>query len=57
MARIPIDIPVFSGASDWHRRPWSERPIFGPARWMSRTGIERTTGAAAYIRESKELTA
>jgi deoxyribodipyrimidine photo-lyase len=47
-----------------HDRPWTERPIFGMVRWMSRGGMERKTDVASYLREieylartGKELTA
>ena len=38
-----------------HDRPWPERPIFGTVRYMARSGMERKTDVAAYIREIKEL--
>ena len=34
-----------------HDRPWTERPIFGTIRWMSRAGMERKTGVQAYLSE------
>jgi deoxyribodipyrimidine photo-lyase len=46
-----------------HDRPWGERPIFGMVRYMARSGMDRKTGVAAYLREidylertGKELT-
>lgn len=38
-----------------HDRPWSERPIFGMVRWMSRDGMERKTNTRAYLREIEYL--
>lgn len=38
-----------------HDRPWGERPVFGMVRWMSRAGMERKTGVAAYIEEIANL--
>ena len=47
-----------------HDRPWPERPIYGTIRSMVRSGMERKSDVAAYIREiqylertGKELTA
>jgi deoxyribodipyrimidine photo-lyase len=34
-----------------HDRPWSERPIFGMARYMTLDGMRRKTDVDAYIRE------
>jgi len=34
-----------------HDRPWPERPIYGKIRSMTRQGMDRKTGTAAYIRE------
>jgi len=39
-----------------HDRPWSERPIFGTVRYMSRAGMERKTDVGAYLREIIRLT-
>jgi len=36
-------------------RPWPERPVFGTVRWMSRSGMERKTDVAAYLREIDQL--
>jgi deoxyribodipyrimidine photo-lyase len=33
-----------------HDRPWPERPIFGKVRSMTRSGLERKTDTAAYLR-------
>jgi deoxyribodipyrimidine photo-lyase len=33
-----------------HDRPWSERPIFGTVRYMSRAGMDRKTDVGSYIR-------
>jgi deoxyribodipyrimidine photo-lyase len=34
-----------------HDRPWTERPVFGMVRWMSRAGMDRKTGVKAYLKE------
>ncbi len=34
-----------------HDRPWFERPIFGKIRYMARSGMERKTDTAAYLKE------
>ena len=39
-----------------HDRPWPERPIYGTVRSMARSGMDRKTDTAAYIREIEELT-
>jgi deoxyribodipyrimidine photo-lyase len=39
-----------------HDRPWPERPIYGTVRSMTRSGMDRKTDTAAYIREIEELT-
>lgn len=33
-----------------HDRPWAERPVFGPIRYMSYDGMRRKTDVEAYIR-------
>ena len=38
-----------------HDRPWTERPIFGMVRWMSREGMQRKTDTKAYLREIEYL--
>ncbi len=38
-----------------HDRPWPERPILGTVRAMTRSGMERKTDTAAYIREIEEM--
>jgi deoxyribodipyrimidine photo-lyase len=38
-----------------HDRPWPERPIYGTVRSMTRSGMERKTDTAAYIREIEEM--
>lgn len=38
-----------------HDRPWPERPVFGTIRSMVRSGMERKTDTAAYIREIEYL--
>ena len=38
-----------------HDRPWPERPIYGTIRSMARSGMERKTDVAAYIREIEQL--
>jgi len=38
-----------------HDRPWPERPVFGTVRSMTRAGMERKTGVAAYIEEIESL--
>jgi deoxyribodipyrimidine photo-lyase len=40
-----------------HDRPWSERPIFGIVRYMSRGGTDRKTDVRGYIREIEGLAA
>jgi len=38
-----------------HDRPWPEREIYGTIRSMARSGMERKTDVAAYIREIQNL--
>jgi len=38
-----------------HDRPWPERAVFGTIRSMVRSGMERKTNVAAYIREIEYL--
>ncbi|HYO81989.1 MAG TPA: hypothetical protein VES20_11340, partial [Bryobacteraceae bacterium] len=38
-----------------HDRPWTERPVFGKARYMSYEGMRRKTNVDAYIRQIAEL--
>lgn len=38
-----------------HDRPFSQRPIFGQVRYMSRDGMRRKTDVDAYVREIAEL--
>jgi deoxyribodipyrimidine photo-lyase len=38
-----------------HDRPWPERPVYGTIRSMVRSGMERKTDVAAYIREIEDL--
>jgi deoxyribodipyrimidine photo-lyase len=38
-----------------HDRPWPERPVYGTVRSMSRAGMERKTGVAAYLRQIEHL--
>jgi deoxyribodipyrimidine photo-lyase len=38
-----------------HDRPWPERPIYGTVRSMARSGMERKTDTAAYVREIEDL--
>jgi len=38
-----------------HDRPWPERPVFGTIRSMVRSGMERKTDVAAYLREIEYL--
>jgi len=38
-----------------HDRPWGARPIFGEARHMAQSGMDRKTDAQAYRNEIAHL--